>query len=174
MSDTYPTLHCANHPDVETSLRCNNCEKPICPKCAKLTPTGYRCKDCVRNQQKVFETAEWYDYPLAFIIAVVLSYLGSLIAAFIGFFVLFIAPIIGVIVAEAVRFVVRRKRSLRLFQLSTLAAVLGSLPPLIPILFNLFLGGSLMGSMWNLLWQGLYTFTVATTIYYRLRGINIK
>jgi len=174
MSDSYPTLYCANHPDVETGLRCNNCEKPICPKCAVLTPIGYRCKDCVRNHQKVFETAEWYDYPLAFVITAVLSYLGSLLAAFIGFFIFFLAPVIGVIIAEAVRFAVRRKRSLRLFQLATLAAVLGSLPPLIPILVNLFLGSSLLGSMWNLLWQGLYTFTVSTTIYYRLRGINIK
>jgi hypothetical protein len=174
MSDSYLTLYCANHPDVETRLRCNNCEKPICPKCAVLTPTGYRCKDCVRSHQKVFETAEWYDYPLAFIITIVLSYLGSLITAFIGFFIIFVAPIIGVIIAEAVRLAVRRKRSLRLYQLTALAAVLGSLPPLIPMLVNLFLGGNLIGGVLSLLWQGLYTFTVTTTIYYRLRGINIK
>ena len=118
MSETYPTVYCANHPDVETGLRCNNCEKPICPKCAKLTPTGYRCKDCVRNQQKVFETAQWYDYPhCVYHIGSTFSYLGSLIAAYIGFFILFISPIIGVIVAEAIRFAVRRKRSLRLIQL---------------------------------------------------------
>jgi hypothetical protein len=174
MSDPYPTLYCTNHPDVETGLRCNNCNKPICPRCALLTPTGYRCKDCVRNHQKVFDTAEWYDYPLAFVITAVLSYLGSFLAAFIGFFVIFLAPVIGVIIAEAVRFAVRRKRSLRLFRLATIAAVLGSLPPFIPILINFFLGGSVIGSMWNLVWQCLYTFTISTTIYYRLKGINIK
>jgi hypothetical protein len=174
MSDSYPALYCANHPDVETRLRCNNCEKPICPKCAILTPTGYRCKDCVRNHQKIFDTAVWYDYPIAFIITAVLSYLGSLITAFIGFFIIFLAPIIGVIIAEVVRLAVRRKRSLRLFQLAALAAVLGSLPPLIPLLLNLFLGGNLIGGVLSLLWQGLYTFTVTTTMYYRLRGINIK
>ena len=35
--------YCANHPGVETSLRCNKCGKPICAKCAVRTPTGYRC-----------------------------------------------------------------------------------------------------------------------------------
>jgi hypothetical protein len=60
-------LYCANHPQTPTSLRCNRCEKPICPKCAVKTPIGYRCKECVRGQQKIFDTAQWYDYPLAFL-----------------------------------------------------------------------------------------------------------
>ena len=59
------TLFCANHPDRETSLRCNRCEKPICSKCAVRTPTGYRCKECVRGQQKVFDTAENQDFIVA-------------------------------------------------------------------------------------------------------------
>ena len=79
MSDTPPTLYCANHPTVETTLRCNRCEKPICTKCAVLTPTGYRCKECVRGQQKLFETAQWYDYVIVFIVVGVLSFLGILV-----------------------------------------------------------------------------------------------
>ena len=81
------TLYCVNHPNTETNLRCNRCEKLICTKCAVHTPTGYRCRECVRNQQKVFETALWYDYPLGFILAGLLSYIGSLIAPRLGFFV---------------------------------------------------------------------------------------
>jgi len=83
------TLYCANHPNVETSLRCRSCEKPICAKCAVLTPTGYKCKECVRGQQKVFNTAVWYDYVLAFVIAGVLSYIGSLITGRLGWFIIF-------------------------------------------------------------------------------------
>ena len=56
------TLYCYVHPTRETSLRCNNCERPICAQCAVRTPTGYRCKECVRERQKTFETAEWYDF----------------------------------------------------------------------------------------------------------------
>ena len=174
MSNITPTLYCANHPTVETSLRCNNCEKPICPKCAVLTPTGYRCKECVRGQQKVFETAQWYDYPVAFILAAVLSYLGSLIVAVIGFFTIFLAPVAGFVIAEAVRFAVRRRRSPRLFWVAAAAAALGSLPLLLLPILGALLGGGVLASLWSLLWQGLYTFTITSTIYYRLRGINIR
>src|SRR4030067_155429 len=100
MSLQPPTLYCVNHPDVETTLRCNRCEKPICAKCAILTPTGYRCKDCVRNQQKSFETAEWYDYLMTFVVEISLSYVGSGLFRFLGFFTLFVAPIAGVIKSE--------------------------------------------------------------------------
>ena len=51
-------MHCANHPDRETMLRCNKCDKPICYECAVLTPVGYRCKECVREQQNVYYNAE--------------------------------------------------------------------------------------------------------------------
>ncbi len=40
-------LYCYRHPQVETTLRCNRCNKPICPKCAQRTPVGFRCPDCV-------------------------------------------------------------------------------------------------------------------------------
>jgi hypothetical protein len=173
MTDNTPALYCVNHPSIETSLRCNNCEKPICPKCAVLTPTGYRCKDCVRNQQKIFDTATWYDYPLAFVIAAALSFAGSLVVSFVGFFTIFIAPIAGVIIGEAVRFAIRRRRSNSLYLTAVVGAIVGSLPLLLPLLMSLLLGGGL-GSIWGLLWQGFYTFTVTSTVYYRLRGINIR
>ena len=91
---TPPVLYCANHPQRETSLRCNRCEKPICPDCAVLTPTGYRCKECVRGMQKIYNTATSIDFVLAFITAVVLSYIGSLITGFLGFFILLLAPLV--------------------------------------------------------------------------------
>jgi hypothetical protein len=128
----------------------------------------------MRNQQKVFDTAQWYDFPVAFLVACFLSYLGSLIVSVVGFFTIFLAPVAGFIIAEAVRFVVRRRRSKQLFWLAGAAALLGSLPLLvIPILGFLSFGAG-FGSLWNLLWQGLYTFTITSTVYYRLRGINIR
>jgi hypothetical protein len=169
-----PPLYCANHPTVETSLRCNNCEKPICPKCAVLTPTGYRCKECVRTQQKVFETAVWFDYPLAFAVAAILAYVGSRFIPFLGFFTIFVAPIAGVITAEAVRLVTRRRRSPRLYLIAAIGAVLGSLPLLVVQLLGILVGYGQVGSVLSLVWQGLYTFMVTSSFYYRLRGINIR
>jgi membrane associated rhomboid family serine protease len=40
-------LFCDRHPQVETTLRCNRCGKPICPKCAQRTPVGFRCPTCI-------------------------------------------------------------------------------------------------------------------------------
>lgn len=172
--DAPPILYCANHPNIETGLRCNNCGKPICPKCAVLTPTGYRCRECVRGQQRLFETALWYDYPLVILTAGGLAFLGSLIVSAIGFFTIFVAPIFGVIIAEAARWITRRRRSNRLFLAAAIAAALGSLLPVAVLLTNLlFLGGGL-GSLLPLVWQGLYVFTITPTVLYRLRGIQMR
>jgi hypothetical protein len=42
------TLFCYRHPQTETVLRCNRCNKPICPKCAQCTPVGFRCPECIQ------------------------------------------------------------------------------------------------------------------------------
>jgi hypothetical protein len=179
MNEENTVLYCANHPNVETTLRCNRCEKPICPRCAVLTETGYRCKECVRGMQKTFNTANWYDYPLAIVLAGGLSFFGSLLVPYVGFFTIFIAPIAGTIIAEVIRYVLKRRRAKSLFQFTAGAAALGSSPLLLSLGFSALFGllGSGMGGFFALLpliWQGLYTFTVATTVYYRLGGIQIR
>ena len=85
---------CANHPTVETSLRCNRCEKYICAKCAIKTPTGYRCKECVNSQLKKFDNAEVIDYIPGFLVTFFLSAVAAVLisfVSFIGFFGWFIA-----------------------------------------------------------------------------------
>jgi hypothetical protein len=69
-------LYCANHPDVETYLRCNKCNKPICLKCAELTEVGYRCKECIREQQNVFYTAMTSDNLIAFAVAAGITFVA--------------------------------------------------------------------------------------------------
>src|SRR5215212_8141275 len=44
--DESGVLYCANHPNVQTNLRCSRCGKPICARCRVATPVGYRCYDC--------------------------------------------------------------------------------------------------------------------------------
>lgn len=174
------SLFCANHPDRETALRCNRCNKPICTQCAVLTPTGYRCKECLRGQQKIFETANWSDYPIAAVIAAVLSFLGSLVVGYVGFFSLLLAPLVGFIISEVVRRAVKKRRSRRLFQVAAAGAALGSILPIIPILIYavgaLVYGQALntLGIWLPLLWRGLYIFLVTSTTYYRLSGIQLN
>ncbi len=170
---------CANHPDRPTSLRCNRCEKPICIKCAVLTPTGYRCRECVSGQQKVFETALSRDYVVAFVIAAILGVIGSVIAMYIGFFVLLVAPIAGTIIAESVRFATGKRRSPKLFMATALGVIAGCLPAALFVLFQVVV--TLMyGAQYvlyllpDLLWLAAFGGLAASTAYYRLKGINLK
>lgn len=175
MSEHKVILYCENHPNVETSLRCSRCEKPICTRCAVRTPTGYRCQECVRNQQKVFETAVWIDYVSGPVAAAILAFLGSLIVPSFGFFTIFLAPIAGVIIAEVARMLIRRRRSKRLYQIIAAAIVAGALPTFlleaIPSLIYATRGG--LGFLWSLIWPAVYIFMVTSSAYYRLAGINI-
>jgi len=165
MSDDSVELFCTNHPTVPTSLRCNRCEKPICPKCAVLTPTGYRCKECVRGQQKTFETAVNSDYIVIFVVVAIMAFLGSLLAYRLGFFTIFLAPLYGGIIAEAARAATRKRRSKNLFIVAAVAAVLGGLPMLLILLTSL--------SIFTIIWEGVYLVLMTSALYYRLSGIRI-
>ena len=165
MSEAPPIMYCANHPSVETTLRCNRCEKPICARCAVLTPTGYRCKECIRGQQKIYNTATWVDYPLIFGVVAILAFLGSLIAFRIGFFVILLAPIAGGIIAEIARLVTRRRRSKNLFLLAVVAAIAGCLPIGLQFIFAF--------SLFGLIWHLAYAVLMTSALYTRLAGIRI-
>lgn len=170
------TLYCYVHPDRPTLLRCNRCGRPICTSCAVLTPTGYRCKECVKSQQKIFVTARWWDYPLAVLIAGVLGYIGSLIVSqlggFLGFITIFIAPIAGMIISEAVRFVTHKRRSKPLFFTAAAATFIGSIIVSLSYIPFLFLGGGL-GSLLRMLWPAVFAVLTTSTVYYRLAGIRL-
>lgn len=164
--------YCAYHPNRETTLRCRRCEKYICTQCAVRTPTGYICKECSRAQQKAFETAEPIDYVLGFAAAVVLSLIGSFLITligFVGFFGLILvslaAPTAGVIIAEALRFVTRRRRSALLFRIILAGLILGALPMGLIQIFSL--------NIFGILFQAIYLFISAPTAYYRLSGIQL-
>ncbi|MFH2039871.1 MAG: B-box zinc finger protein [Chloroflexota bacterium] len=172
MTQTSAPQTCANHPEIETTLRCNRCEKPICPKCAVLTPTGYRCKECVRGQQKKFDTAEWYDYVFGFITAGLLSLIGSLLISLVGgigfigwFLVVISAPTAGAIIAEAVRRVIRRHRARSLFTTIVIAVALGAMPMVLIHVLSL--------NLFGILFQGIYLVLVTPAVYYRLSGIQL-
>lgn len=161
------TLFCANHPQVATSLRCNKCGKPICAKCAVRTPVGYRCKDCVRGQQQIFETAFWYDYALAAVLAAPLAAVAGFFVVQLIWFSFILAPVVGGAIAEVVRWAVRRRRGRYLSLVAAGGFVLGCLPLVVVTLFGR--GGFITG----LVLVPLYMIIGASTLYARLRGISI-
>jgi hypothetical protein len=166
-------LTCANHPTRETMLRCNRCEKPICTSCAVHTPTGYRCKECVNEQKKKFETAEWYDYLVGVLTSAGLSLIASgliaLLSFFIGFFIWFIAAGVAGGAANLIARIIKRflggRRSRTLFALSTAGVILGALPPTLFFLFT--------GSFYPLIGQGIYLFVAVPAVYYYLSGFRL-
>lgn len=166
------------HNQEDITLRCNRCGTPITPETAVLTPTGYRCKDCVRSQQKVFDTTKSLDIPLAFIIAAALSFAGSWMASHIGFFTVLLAPAAGMVIAEAVRLAVQKRRSKLLFRVVLWGTILGSLPFLVfrflPILTGFMAGRFNLFGLLLLLWQAIYTVMSASTVYYQLSGIRLR
>jgi hypothetical protein len=149
-STTLATLYCTNHPDRETMLRCNKCDKPICYECAVRTPVGYRCRECVREQQNVYYNAEKSDVLIGGIVALVLgvgfgilAYItlglmrlvpaGSLFAI-IG--AVFIGPAVGGLIAEAIRRAVNKRRARAMKWVAAGAFLAGVLAPAV-LLFGL-------------------------------------
>jgi hypothetical protein len=172
MTETTTTLYCYVHPDRETSLRCNNCNRPICASCAVRTPTGYRCRECVKGQQKVFNTSEWYDFLTGFVVAMLLSAVASFLVTFIGgigfigwFLIAAGAPTAGVAIAESVRMVTRRRRSRPLFVTVAIAVVLGALPVMLLQVLSM--------NMFGIIFQVIYLVIVVPVVYSRLSGIQL-
>ncbi len=174
MDNPNPTLNPSD--DQEITLRCNKCGKPITPAEAILTPTGYRCQDCVRKQQKVFDTSHPLDYVWGFLIAVVISGVGSYLTSLIGFFTFLLAPAAGVAVAEVVRLVTQKRRSKRLFRLVNAGMIVGGIPMILFSLLNLLIplsaGAFNFYALLPLGYQVLYLVLAVPSGYYRLSGLR--
>ena len=160
---------CYRHPDVETGLRCNRCGKPICAKCARRTPVGFRCPDCIREQENKFYTGTNLDYLIAAVIAFPLSLIAAALFTFVlnglGFFLIliafFVAPAAGGIIAEAVRWGVGRRRSRYLRHVVVGCIILASAPFLLLMLWG--------GSLYGLIGPGMFVFLASSTVLARLR-----
>jgi hypothetical protein len=154
--------YCEVHPDRETGLRCNKCNRLMCAECAVRTPVGYRCRQCVRAHEDKFFTGTTADYGIVFAVAVVLAALGFVGLSLIGGFLLFVfflsVPIGGAIGELALRLTGRRRGRYSGY-VAAAGAVIGALAP------GLLLYGRIAPTLTLLLYAGL----VAMTAYGRFR-----
>jgi hypothetical protein len=165
--------YCYAHPTRETSLRCKRCEKPICASCARHTPTGYLCRDCVSQHKKIFDTALWYDYltggGTTFILSLIASGLLAFVSSFVGFFMIFIAFAVaggaGVFLSNVVTRVTGRRRSRWLFIACAAGVALGAVPLTLFMLFT--------GNIYSIIMLGIYAVVATSTVYARLAGIQL-
>ena len=175
---------CYKHPDRPTMLRCNKCGRPICPDCAVLTPTGYRCKECIREQQKVFDTSETKDYFIGGILSAVLAIAGSYVEDLIPLSSFFIPIIVGVVfgrlIPAAVRKAVGGRRSKKLNIVITAAAAAAVILvrwPLLEFFFiEIFSGYSmgLLNGLINLLLRCMYAIVLCLTMWMEMSGMVFR
>ena len=146
-------MRCAYHPKVETLLRCSKCEKPICSRCAILTPVGSRCRQCAGLRRLPTFDARPVDILRAVGAALVV---GLAVGAVLGFtdalFPLFLRWLLraaglvgaGYLVGEAVSIATNRKRG-GPFQI---IAVLGFVASY--AVFELLTPGILVGDLYTI------------------------
>ncbi len=140
-SNTNHVQTCYKHPNRQTVLRCNQCGRPICLDCALSTPTGYRCKECIKEQQRRFNNSIPRDYFFAGLIAVILGLAGSyfliVLRILSGIFALLLGPSIGMLVVKLVRAVTQKRRSSTLNHVTVIAAGIGAGLPLLSNVFRI-------------------------------------
>jgi hypothetical protein len=142
-TDEHDVMYCTVHPNVETNLRCNRCGRPMCTKCAVKTPVGYRCRECVREQQDKFFTAQILDYLVAAGVALVLSFFAAAFLARLGWFIIafFVSPAVGGVIGRAVMRLTNKRRGRYTTAVVGTCVVLGALPWLLlnPLSIGIFL-----------------------------------
>ena len=89
--------YCAAHPERDTGLRCNRCERYMCIDCAVRTPVGYTCRECVRGHENKFFEGTTFDYGLVAATCAIGGALTPFVTLLIGGFL-----ILGFIVAPAI------------------------------------------------------------------------
>jgi hypothetical protein len=170
-------MYCANHPRVETYLRCNKCGKPICTKCAVRTPVGYRCKECISAHQQVFYTGFRSSYYLvAAVVALPLALIAGWLLPSLGWYSIILGPLAGGGIAEAAHWAVRRQRGPYIWLVVCGCIVVGVLPKLFGALL-LLVGSAVIpeargyasGGLMGLVWIVVYLVAAAGAAYARLR-----
>lgn len=177
-STTQDKTFCVNHPQTETYLRCNKCNRPVCIKCVTRTPVGYRCKECLGEQRAGYYTATPIDHVLAAVLGVFLGAVAAFVMTLfnLGFFGIIIAifagPFAGGVISEVIRRVTGKRRGRYMALTACIAIVLAALAVLIVPVLPFLLAGvprALSAVLTNWGFWVFLALTVSTT-FARLRA----
>jgi hypothetical protein len=166
-ADAAEILYCANHPNRRTHLRCNRCGKPICSRCARRMPVGYRCPECVREQEDSFFTATPLDYLLVGLLALPLGVIGGWLGGVVGFFAIFLGPVVGGVIGKVAFQVAGRRRGRWLPHLVAGLIILGAAIPALLSLLRIA-SGDFFGGL-RLVYLGIYAVAAAGSAFYWMK-----
>ncbi|MBC7263052.1 MAG: hypothetical protein H5T64_01700 [Chloroflexi bacterium] len=140
-------MYCANHPDIETLLRCSKCGKPICTRCGIRTPVGVRCRECANLQRSPMYIVGPSDLLRATVVALPCSLLAGFVMSQVNLlFGFFIGPVAGGSIAELVSRITHGKRGVEIQILVSACIILGALVPALYLTGVLFNRSALTGS----------------------------
>jgi hypothetical protein len=140
----------------------------MCIKCARRTPVGYRCRECVKGQQQVFYSSKGLDPVIQGVLSIVLSAIAAgivgTIGGMIGFWGWFISAsagaAAGALIADLAHRVAGRRRGKYSWLIVAGGVVVGAL---IALPAALFMSGGI-----PIPW-GIYIFTATSAAVGRLR-----
>lgn len=158
--------------EEEPVLRCNRCGMPITAQNAVLTETGYRCKDCIRGQQRVFDTSKPSDFLIAFLIAAVIAFGGSWLVEPLRYIMILIATGLGKLIFNTTRVALKQRRGTKIDIAILVGAALGASPLLISLILQMVKANSLNvdGGVDKLFWHIVYLGLVAGSAYAQSKG----
>jgi hypothetical protein len=130
MSSVANIVDCARHPGVETALRCQRCEAPICPRCMIQSPVGAKCPGCAKVMRSPIYTLN----PVQFARAAGAALIGGVITGIIwglilvpftiGFLSIFVGAGLGYLFTRLLEWSSGRKRGLMMVTLATLGILI--------------------------------------------------
>lgn len=144
-------MKCSYHPDVETSLRCGKCGRPICPKCLVETPVGARCPDCTHARRLPTYRLAAKHYLIATGTALGMAIAGGAAWGAIEWVIpvfslnLLLAPAVGFAIGEVTGLAVNRKRGPGLAVVGGAAVAISYIISLWTV--SLLSGGSFQGAL---------------------------
>lgn len=114
------TVYCPDHPEAIALLRCISCDRPMCARCATMTPVGQICDACTYARIPDRYKSRFGHQVLTFFFALSLTGIAILLASrllpvqFIGSFLFLAGGILtgNVVVSAVTRFIDKRGRAL--------------------------------------------------------------
>jgi hypothetical protein len=94
---------CHFHPHTETSVRCVECDRYICPKDFVPTPVGYKCPECARQLPSASRVVKPKQLLVATLAADLVGIGGSYLLVALGLRFWLAGILLGMLSGEAAR-----------------------------------------------------------------------